>query len=118
MAGLRSALLFLVQSVVAGLAVAFVVVLVRPDLLPAIGGERNQPPASYADAVDVSAPSVVTVITRRLVQGAQDASGRTPFRISTSYASAVIIDPDGYLVTNYQPQGKHRGHRGRAEWPH
>ncbi len=101
MAGLRSALLFLLQSIVAGLAVAFVVVLIRPDLLPSIGTGRNQPPASYADAVDVSAPSVVTVITRRLVQGAQDSSGRTPFRLNTSYASAVIIDPDGYLVTNY-----------------
>jgi serine peptidase DegS len=101
MAGLKSALLFLLQSIVAGLAVAFVVVLIRPDLLPSIGAGRNQPPASYADAVDVSAPSVVTVITRRLVQGVQDSSGRTRFRLNTSYASAVIIDPDGYLVTNY-----------------
>ena len=101
MAGVRSALLFLLQSIVAGLAVAFVVVLIRPDLLPAIGAGRDQPPASYADAVDVSAPSVVTIITQRLVQGAQDPSGRTPLQLETSYASAVIIDPDGYLVTNF-----------------
>ena len=101
MAGLRSALLFLVQSIVAGLAVAFVVVLIRPDLLPSIGPTADQPPASYADAVDVSAPSVVTVITRRLVQANQEASGRARFRVNTSFASAVIIGADGYLVTNY-----------------
>ena len=101
MAGLRSALLFLVQSIVAGLAVAFIVVLIRPDLLPAIGESQSQPPASYADAVDASAPSVVTIITRRLVQGGQESSGRARFRVNTSFASAVIIDPDGYLVTNF-----------------
>ena len=101
MAGLRSALLFLMQSIVAGLAVAFIVVLIRPDLLPAIGEPQGTPPASYADAVDASAPSVVTVITRRLVQGGQEASGRARFRVNTSFASAVIIDPEGYLVTNF-----------------
>ena len=52
MAGLKSALLFLLQSIVAGLAVAFVVVLIRPDLLPSVGAPQGKPPASYADAVD------------------------------------------------------------------
>ena len=101
MTGLKSALLFLFQSIVAGLAVAFIVVLIRPDLLPAIGDGESRPPASYADAVDASAPSVVTVITRRLVQGGQEAAGPPRFRVNTSFASAVIIDPDGYLVTNF-----------------
>jgi len=98
---LKSALLFLLQSIVAGLAVAFIVVLVRPDLLPSLRPAEAGGPASYADAVDASAPSVVTVVSRRLVPGEPDPSGRTRFRVNTSFASAVIIDPDGYLVTNW-----------------
>ena len=98
---MKSALLFLSQSIVAGLAVAFVVVLVRPDLLPSLRLLEAGAPASYADAVEASAPSVVTVISRRLVPGDPDPSGRTRFRINTSFASAVIIDPEGFLVTNW-----------------
>jgi len=98
---MKSALLFLSQSIVAGLAVAFVVVLVRPDLLPSLRLLEASAPASYADAVEASAPSVVTVISRRLVPGDPDPSGRTRFRINTSFASAVIIDPEGFLVTNW-----------------
>ncbi len=97
----KSALLFLLQSIVAGLAVAFIVVLVRPDLLPSLRPPEASAPASFADAVDASAPSVVTVVSRRLVPGEPDPSGRTRFRVNTSFASAVIIDPDGYLVTNW-----------------
>lgn len=97
----KSALLFLLQSIVAGLAVAFIVVLVRPDLLPSLRPPEAGAPASFADAVDASAPSVVTVVSRRLVPGEPDPSGRTRFRVNTSFASAVIIDPDGYLVTNW-----------------
>ena len=101
MTRVKSALLFLLQSIVAGLAVAFVVVLVRPDLLPSLRPAEAGGPASYADAVDASAPAVVTVVSRRLVPGEPDPSGRTRFRVNTSFASAVIIDPDGYLVTNW-----------------
>jgi serine peptidase DegS len=97
----KSALLFLLQSTVAGLAVAFIVVLVRPELLPSLRMPQSGGPASYADAVDASAPSVVTVVSRRLVPGEPDPSGRTRFRVNTNFASAVIIDPDGYLVTNW-----------------
>jgi len=100
-AGLKSALMFLLQSIVAGLAVAFVVVLIRPELLPSLRSVPEPRPASYADAVDASARSVVTVITRRLVQSSPDTSGRSRFRVNTSFASAVILDEDGYLVTNW-----------------
>jgi serine protease DegS len=97
----KSALLFLMQSFVAGLAVAFLVVLVRPELLPSLRPPETTPPASYADAVEASAPSVVTVVTRRLESGEPDPSGRSRFRVNTSFASAVAIDPDGHLVTNW-----------------
>ena len=97
MAGIRSALVFILQSVVVGLAVAFLVVLARPDLMPAAG---NAGPASYADAVARSATSVANIYTKRLVQESDAITDRSRFRIDTTFASAVIID-EGYLVTNY-----------------
>ena len=103
MARIRPVLIFLVQSIVVGLAAAFVIVLVRPQLLPAFsldnGGAPLQP-ASYADAVDIAAPSVANIYTRRLVSDSgPGGSGR--FRVNTGIGSAVVIDPEGYLVTNY-----------------
>jgi serine protease DegS len=92
---------FLLQSVVVGLAVAFLVVLVRPDLLPAIGAGPGAQPFSYADAVDISAPAVANVYTKRLVRDNSSPTARGRFKVSTNFASAVIIDAEGYLVTNY-----------------
>ena len=99
MAGLKSALVFLLQSIVVGLAVAFIVVLLRPDLMPGIAKPTQA--ASYADAVDLSSASVANIYTKRLVQDGSSATTRARFRVETSFASAVIIDPEGYLVTNY-----------------
>jgi serine protease DegS len=98
-AKLKSAFIFLLQSVVVGLAVAFLVVLLRPDLMPGVGG--NAAPISYADAVDRSAGAVANIYTKRLVQDGDAVDSETRFRVDTSFASAVIIDPEGYLVTNY-----------------
>ena len=94
-------LLFIVQSVVVGLAAAFLIVLFRPDLLPTIGGASSIAPVSYADAVDISAPAVASIYTKRLVEYHSSADERPRFRIESSAASAVVIDPDGYLVTNF-----------------
>lgn len=99
MAGLKSTLVFVLQSIVVGLAVAFIVVLVRPDLMPGFTGDEQ--PASYADAVDLSSSSVANIYTKRLVQDTNSESASARFRVDTSFASAVIIDPDGLLVTNY-----------------
>jgi serine peptidase DegS len=98
---LKSTLIFLLQSIVVGLAAAFIVVLVRPDLMPALGGSINGSPSSYADAVDISAPAVVSVYTKRLVQDSTAPSEKPRFRVDTSFGSAVIIDSDGFLVTNF-----------------
>ncbi|MFQ5609609.1 MAG: trypsin-like peptidase domain-containing protein, partial [Woeseiaceae bacterium] len=98
---MKSVLVFLLQSVVVGLAVAFLVVLLRPDLLPALGAQSAGGPFSYADAVDISAPAVANVYTKRLVADSVSPTARTRFRVSTNFASAVIIDTEGYLVTNY-----------------
>jgi serine peptidase DegS len=103
-ARLKPVLIFLFQSIVVGLAVAFLVVLLRPQLLPVFDSKSSNgspEPASYADAVDISAPAVANVYTRRLVQSGPDPDASDRFRINTSLGSAVVIDPDGYLVTNY-----------------
>jgi len=103
-ASAKPVILFLLQSVVAGLAVAFVVVLLRPELLPAIGPAATavpEQPASYAEAVERSAPAVASVYTRRVVQAEGDPDEAVPLRINTSLGSAVVIDDEGYLVTNY-----------------
>jgi serine protease DegS len=90
----------LLQSIVVGLAVAFVVVLVRPDLMPGLVNNDSSP-ASYADAVSISAASVANIYTKRLVQETDAETDRTRFRIDTAFASAVVLDEEGYLVTNY-----------------
>jgi len=99
-ASLKSALVFVLQSIVVGLAVAFLVVLVRPDLMPGVGNGGGGP-ASYAEAVAAAAPSVVNVYTKRLVQEPDLTTSRPRFRVDTAFASAVVIDEEGYLVTNY-----------------
>jgi serine peptidase DegS len=98
---MKSALLFVLQSIVVGLAAAFLVVLIRPDLLPLLGGTAGTAPISYADAVDLSAPSVANIYTKRLVEYSSAAAERPRFRVVTSFGSAVVIDPQGLLVTNY-----------------
>ena len=102
---MKSVLPFLLQSVVVGLAAAFIVVLIRPDLLPGIATDAGKPIASYADAVDISAPAVANVYTKKLVSDASTPSATRRFRVDTSFASAVIIDPEGFLVTNYHVVG-------------
>lgn len=102
MASIKPVLIFLGQSVVVGLAAAFLVVLLRPQLLPAIGTPpAGREPASYADAVDIAAPSVANIYTRRLVSDSAAADDPSRFRVNTSVGSAVVIDAAGYLVTNY-----------------
>jgi serine peptidase DegS len=102
-AGLKSALIFLLQSVIVGLAVAFLVVLFRPQWLPFAGGNGAASPeiASYANAVDISAPAVANIYTKRLVPAGPTSDARNRFRLNTNLGSAVVIDPEGYLVTNW-----------------
>ncbi len=101
MAGLKSALIFLSQSIIVGLSVAFLVVLFLPQWLPVNDGNNSGQPASYANAVDISAPAVANVYTRRLVQTSATPDARNRFLLNTNLGSAVVVDPEGYLVTNY-----------------
>jgi serine protease DegS len=113
---------FLFTSVATGLAAAFLILLLRPELAdrgastpsPSVLLARSGGPVSYADAVQRAAPAVVNVfatkITRRrpltvledpLIQRFRgDRVSRPPARRENSLGSGVIVDHNGYVLTN------------------
>ena len=117
-----SALIFVAGSVVGGLALAFLIVALRPDLIrgpsrsprPAAPAAERALPASeratYAAAVQRAAPSVVNIYTeRRVTERVAPSLGelfgnylpRYRQRIERSLGSGVIVDEDGHIVTNH-----------------
>ncbi len=117
-------LIFIAGSVVGGLALAFLIVAMRPDLLREAPGKAPAtafpaaPVASvpaparvtYAAAVQRAAPAVVNVYTARLVTERVapslgelfgDYMPRYRQRIERSLGSGVIVDPAGHIVTNH-----------------
>lgn len=124
LARLGRGLTFVAGSVVGGLALAFLIVALRPDLirgggprLPATVASSPQTalPApsrvTYSAAVQRAAPSVVNVYTARLVteRVAPSSLGelfggflpRYRQRIERSLGSGVIVDESGHIVTNH-----------------
>jgi len=118
---LRAALIFVAGSVVGGLALAFLVIALRPDLIrsgsPAARGAQPadgntaaaEPRASFAAAVRRAAPAVVNVYTARLITERiapslgelfGDYMPRYRQRIERSLGSGVIVDESGHIVTN------------------
>ena len=124
-------LTFVVGSIVGGLALAFVIVAVRPDLIRRPGPAVSVPSAppttpsaasvssvdspaparvTYNAAVQRAAPSVVNIYTQRLVRERVAPSLGELFgefmpryrqRIERSLGSGVIVDEDGHIVTNH-----------------
>ncbi len=121
---------FLFQAVTVGLAIAFLVLLWRPELLnngkqvvrfiesttssarslPAVSG-----PVSYAEAVEATAPAVVNINTQKVVvqQGhslfddpffrrffGDEFGSRPRTQRQTSLGSGVIVNEQGYILTN------------------
>ena len=119
-------LAFLFQSITVGLAIAFLLLLWKPEIfdlgtptvqvLEAPAGARERIGGlSFADAVGVAAPAVVNVNTRKMVQERAnplfddpvfrhffgDSLGPVPRRrLETSLGSGVIISAQGYILTN------------------
>jgi len=90
---------FFAQSAAVGLAIAFVIVLFRPDLVSWGQTPPRQGAASYADAVAVSAPAVATIYTERTLSPS-GARGGVALR-GRALGSGVVISRDGYVVTNW-----------------
>lgn len=113
MSGVTAAAKFILKWAVIGLAVAFVVVLIKPQWLfraPVASSalpSQAMPPMSFADAVALTAPTVVNIFTERVVttktvpQGSV-ASSSSQLRqgLETGLGSGVIVDTAGYVVTN------------------
>jgi len=89
---------FVAQSVAIGLALAFVAVLIRPELVNRAPKDAENR-ASYADAVAATAPAVVNIYTER-VYSLPRGSRKLTLR-DRGLGSGVVIDRNGYLVTNW-----------------
>lgn len=119
MSSLNKTLVFLLQWVSAGLAIAFIVVLLRPDLIgPATvpGQSGSGGSTSFATAVATAAPAVVNIYTRRRVVDAtptgsgararleaflnRNRAQAPKVRFENSLGSGVIVSEDGYILTN------------------
>jgi serine peptidase DegS len=115
---------FLFRALVAGLAVAFVVLYFWPQIVqpehqpeeqpaanysPGEGRGSNEPfgPFSYADAVDLAAPAVVSIYTTSLDPQEVDAEtqellgNRALYRMRRDMGSGVLVSADGYILTNH-----------------
>ncbi len=103
---------FLLRSVIAGLALAFVIMYLWPTITARLQAPVQPPvstpaaPVSYADAVDRAAPSVVSIYTRTVEL--QKVSPRMQKILGSTYVprsrhdvgSGVLVSEDGYILTN------------------
>jgi len=90
---------FVGQSIVVGLAIAFVLVLLRPDLIRPPAPPPSPPTGSFADAVAASSSAVANVYTERTLS---PIAGRNDIALrGRALGSAVVISQDGYVVTNW-----------------
>ena len=112
---------FALQSVTAGLALAFVVLILKPEWIPNLAGGKpliratQDDVVSYARAVAIATPAVVNVHTAKAVTSLPspllndpffkryfaDTLPASPRQIARSRGSGVIMSPEGYVVTNH-----------------
>ncbi len=90
---------FVAQSVAVGLAIAFVIVLVKPELVSRGAATAAPAKSSYAQAVAASAPAVANIYTEKVLGTARSLPGVT--LRGRELGSGVVIDPRGYIVTNW-----------------
>ncbi|MCB1626838.1 MAG: trypsin-like peptidase domain-containing protein [Xanthomonadales bacterium] len=112
---MQQSLAFLLRWVVVGLALAFIVLVLRGQgVAPTSStGTASARVDSYADAVALAAPAVVNIYATKLVAEPQvppglaaqimgmSPAGRPRHRLEQSLGSAVIVTEDGYMLTNH-----------------
>jgi len=105
---------FLLQSLTAGLAIAFVAVVLKPSLLPPVTNQQPVTMESFAPAVALAAPTVVNIYTSKLDHRRDNPLLQDPlFRRffgdklpapdklkQSSLGSGVIVSEAGYILTN------------------
>jgi S1-C subfamily serine protease len=112
---------FALQSVTAGLALAFVVLVLKPEWIPDMAGTtpvargKQDDVVSYSRAVAIATPAVVNIYTAKAVTSLPspflkdpffkryfaDTLPATPTQISRSRGSGVIMSPEGYVVRGW-----------------
>lgn len=122
---------FAAQALVAGLALAFVIVMIWPEVLqrsttqtveirqatPVVSPSSTSGPVSYSAAVEKAAPAVVKISTAKVVTvrphpffddpafrqffGGGEDLIRPRKRVETGLGSGVIVSDKGYLLTNH-----------------
>jgi S1-C subfamily serine protease len=97
MSQLRGSFRLVLQSVIGGLAIAFIAVVIHPELIVP-RGPTVPPAAGFAAAVARSGPAVVSIYTA-LGAGPMAETSAVPTR--GSVGSGVIISESGYVVTNW-----------------
>ena len=90
---------FVAQSIVIGLAVAFLLILIRPGIFKGDPAE----PVSFAAAVAASAPAIVNIYTAQIVEQPLrrgQLTGSVPV-VGRGLGSGVLVGEEGYIVTNW-----------------
>lgn len=128
MSEVKKIVLFVFQFATIGLAAAFVILILKPDLIqsirPKVEIRQNIPapaaqpvstssaaPFSYASAVQQAAPAVVSIFTAKVVKRKPTAedllqhlfNGTDPDNLSsveTNLGSGVIMTEQGHIITN------------------
>jgi serine protease DegS len=118
---MRKLFSYLAWPVTAGLLFGLILVLATPSLRYALGQQlhhllpsQNQQTISYADAVSRAAPAVVNIFSRKRINSPRNPLFDDPLfrhffnsadipqqqRMSAALGSGVIINKEGYLLTN------------------
>ena len=115
---IKQSLSFILKSVLVGLAAAFIILFLKPEIL---GHTDKNGISSYRVAVNTAAPAVVNVYASKVFQQRLNPLFQDPLfqrffgqtqpspnkRRDSNLGSGVIMNPDGYILTNaHVIQGK------------